>query len=493
MWLIVQLPIADARPFFPGAAGDLRLPQWPPDTPFNSPQPPTFVRCFGPATQRRQGADLAFVDEGSYFRANRAVRLKSLGARVFGLPEHLRTACVFRRLLLSERRAVVRVEMGVHLPLSAARLSLDFPRLIKIAESALRLPSTVRGPKRKPVLSPLWKQGGRLAELYASVTTDNKASSAAALVEAGLPLLVVQYKDGELTPDCLEGTYLTRIDPVRVRGAALAMGWLELPGGPIVPLWLLGPGTAQSDELRSLRLCILRLHAEQVVLDRILRNFDRLAFIPGTQEGDRLEAYLNEATRLINRGEWDAYDQSAIREAFDAAEAGDARGNRAELSQRYLGARRQIHLKIDDYERRRAARREITVIQTTVTGGVAIVDSAGVDIGDINIKDIYANFEKKASGEDPGKMDDLKKAMAVLCQQVDSLVARMPEGSAAREQVLGNLESLADQATKKKPLPDVVKVTGKGLVEAAKTVAEMAEPIAKAVMAVVTLFGIIVL
>lgn len=86
--------------------------------------------------------------------------------------------------------------------------------------------------------------------------------------------------------------------------------------------------------------------------------------------------------------------------------------------------------------------------------------------------------------------EDLKNAVAVLHEEVKSLVAKLPQDSPQKEEVLTNLETFTEQTSKKKPLGDVLKVTGKGLVEAAKTVAEMVGPISTAVMGVLKIFGL---
>jgi hypothetical protein len=53
-----------------------------------------------------------------------------------------------------------------------------------------------------------------------------------------------------------------------------------------------------------------------------------------------------------------------------------------------------------------------------------------------------------------------------------------------------DLETLVSEATVDKPRPSILRVTGEGLIEAAKTVAEMAGPISVAVQAIFGLFGI---
>ena len=51
------------------------------------------------------------------------------------------------------------------------------------------------------------------------------------------------------------------------------------------------------------------------------------------------------------------------------------------------------------------------------------------------------------------------------------------------------MKSFVEEASASKPNRSLLKVTGKGLIEAANAVAEMVQPISKAVKVVLSLFG----
>ena len=71
-------------------------------------------------------------------------------------------------------------------------------------------------------------------------------------------------------------------------------------------MWVLGSERATSQTIRNLRLCLLRLHAEQEVLVAFLGRLasGAIAYCPGKPVGERIDAYVNKATRRIDRSHW---------------------------------------------------------------------------------------------------------------------------------------------------------------------------------------------
>ena len=102
----------------------------------------------------------------------------------------------------------------------------------------------------------------------------------------------------------------------------------------------------------------------------------------------------------------------------------------------------------------------------------------------------YPDFRADLNERFEGARRQVRKKIEEYERDVTALIAKLPEDSPQKEEVLTRLETFTEQAAKKKPLGDVLKVTGKGLVEAAKTVAEMIGPITVAVTGVLKLFGL---
>jgi hypothetical protein len=323
------------------------------------------------------------------------------------------------------------------------------------------------------------------------------------LVEAGNPVLLIETRDlnSNSPPSCVR-----IINAGNVLGATLAFGWLKSQWGE-VPTWLLSQGAASPAQLRSLRLCLLRLHAEQEALDRILKQMDggRIVFQPGTALGDRLEDYINRATRVINRSGWYGIDQSAILEAFDAAISVRPDAEKS-LLERYNGARREVLKKAEEFRRRRDASRIRTVINVG-EGGTVVNSEEGsgqtfvnsVVVGDaINNAHttITDSFNKFASSHPAD--DDLKQQITLLQDKVKELTAALASSNSADTQLVAdNAATFIEEAGKEKPRVGTLQSTGQAIIDAAtkaaKTVGQVAAvvgPITSAVATVLRVVGV---
>lgn len=513
MLAVFQFPISDARPFAPDNAGRLDQPDWPPSAGFK----PQFVRYFGPARKRWKGADEAWTDERTYCNAARALRfpeLPSQSSKKGGLigEGDLRRypRCAFRRLF-SDGRVVTRVEVGIVLeyrtddPWWSPPATLDLERALcmvgELMELEASVPRTFSGEARGPLIL----RGSPLAALYGRASTrDPKENLGHArkhpLVEEGRPLIFLDLERERSEPvHWPEG--FTRVDPDSVCGADLAFGWLDSHYGP-VGVWILAPGKAKPAGLRSLRLCLLRLHAEQEALDLVLKQLRRQRLRPavGEQEFRDLEDYLNKSTRLINRSSWGGVSQSAILQAFDASHHEHFSKERAELTRRYEGARKQVWKKIEAYEVRRQTERSQTVYHVNIEKMTMVKNEQNISggtfhgpvINHLHAKRIENSFNTFAAAEPEA---ELTEAVSTLHEEVTALLQELEaegeEASASTEEVVNQLETFTEQAAKPKPLKEVLEVTAKGLVDAAGTVAKMAGPVTKAVTRVLKILGVV--
>lgn len=500
MFLTLQFPMADARPFAPAMAGRCSLPDWPPKYEDLHPQ---FVHFFGPAKRRWRGADAAYTDEIAYCKAKRALRFSGLGAKKYSQAgPRLLPSCEFRRLL-SDGRAVVRVEIGIGLAreslLGAGDTTpLTLNQLLECIRVTLSLPSQVPSASGNGSPRALVYQGSPLARLFAHASSMRLPAADAAtkpeLVEAGLPMLLV-----ELDPSEVEGWHdkFTTIDPQRVLGADVAYFWCKV-GPSEIPVWLVSQGKATDSNFRSLRLCLLRLHAELQALDLTLRQYQRgrLSYQRDTDGAGAFDNYLNESTRLIQSVSWEGVDQSAIREALDAATAIQSADVRKHLVQQLNGVRRQVRQKLDDFDRNRGALSAVQIVKVE-PGGVYMVNEGqsfvnstifGSAINKLEAQTIEGSFNSFV-GSNPD--DDRRQKVANLHDEVKKLIERLPAGSQERKDAVADLELLTQQMAEKEPNKRALKATGEGLIEAAKKVAEFIEPVSKAVLAVLAIVGVV--
>jgi hypothetical protein len=295
-------------------------------------------------------------------------------------------------------------------------------------------------------------------------------------------MLLVQFAEDEGFP---VPDKATRLDESVLGGARAAFIRLAVRPWGTVPAWFIAPGTAGPDRTRSLRLCLLRLHAEQEALDLILDQLRRgsIRYDPDTDIGSKITAYLNEATRRINKQSWGGVPQSAILAAIDAAESVRYIDDRSGVLDRLDGAQRQIRLKIEEYERRRRAERRVIVVQ----GGASYMERADNSVTITNSQVSRTNISPGArmeqvlmdfSGADVDQ--ERKQAVADLHAEAKKLLEQLPDDK-AKAQVEQRVEIITKQAEEDDPIEDIVRMAGQGLVEVGKKVEGMAEPISRVV------------
>lgn len=503
VFAIVQFPIADLRNFFSKeASGRLPAPSWPPRTALY----PQFVRSFGPAVERRRGVDFAWVDEAAYCRANRALRLPNLrySSESNGNRRHFN--CAFRRLLC-DGEAVSRVEIGLsdginttqiyslnhesgefNIPPTASVNTHPLTFLKDIAGLSALVPHGWRKFANKEIAKPrpLILQGRSLAELYYHATSQAQKTFVQQggerewlrLVAPGSPVVIVECsKDwmGRLP------SIFVQIPESETRGVKVAFAKFNTGFG-IVDTWILGSDREALREIRNLRICLLRLHAEQQVLSLVLDRLstDGLNYQAGSESGDRIENYLNRATRLIARTSWGGIQQSQILAAFDAVEATDKYSSRrTSLEQRLNGMRLQVRRKIERFERR--AERTINVFEgatyieeqnMTQNKIISIGSGATINAPVVVADTIQDSFNTLAEGK---LNEDVKKLMDKLLRDITE-VAKTAPGKQSKD-LAENAAVLSKEVVRDTPRRKWYELSIEGLKEAAEAIGEVGKPI----------------
>jgi hypothetical protein len=340
---------------------------------------------------------------------------------------------------------------------------------------------------------PLVAQGSALARLYARATTRSAQPVDDDLVEAGVPLVVIEQRDtygsyGDAPPDARS------VDPAAVFDAGLTFAWLRTEFGPIAA-WFLSERYASREDLRQLRLILFRLHAEQQALDLVLKFIrrGRLLYEPGSDAGDALELYLNDLTRDIDRPSSHGAGQREILAAVAAAEAVVDRDPAALLG-RLEGVRRQIGRKLERYERERSGIRTINTYNVS-EGGKLTVDqqniTGGTFYGPVVGKIVAERIERSFNTINQVSSPPLKEALTRLHDEVKEVAAEMGETNQGDPETLtAALETFAEQAAKDKPLGEILRGAGKEIVEAAKAISDRAGPVLTTVNSVLKIVGV---
>jgi hypothetical protein len=490
MFVVVQFPIADARRFVEAPQTYLLRPSW------KVPQAglvSEYVWGFGRLVHRTAEVDPAWSDEAFYVLAASAVRLPELVQRQVKLASGATPAvvtCRFRRLF-HDGVCVARVEIGFHVrPSTAASKSLDAEAVVG---HLLALPSTVAEARRVTRSHQLAFQGPRLAARYRDASTPRSFLEAPALVAAGNPVVLVDNTDDVCVnlPDRLE-------DASAATSGRIKLGFtLTRFGGAGIPTWYLGPNAEANANLemqRKLRICLLRLHAEEEVLDRIVSWVDSgsLRYAAGSDAAERLDAYVNRATQLLERSLNYGLPSSALRDAYDAVTKVNRHDVTAQRRAAFDGMRLQIRRKAELFiSRRDAVRPQITVKGDYVNEKINVHahDIMGSQVGSHNMQTILDSFNEFAAAH--GKEDSLLAQMKIISESVAALVTELQVGDPnAAKEVTETFQSFAEESAKQAPKAGTLRVLGQALIKAGGKVAAVAAPLAAAVAAVMQIFGI---
>jgi len=479
MFVAIEFPVADGRAFA-SESGVVNRPDW--GAPTISPllAHRDFVRGFGRLAYRRQEISAEWADEDFFAYAQRAVRFPTLQRRHFEgkVSGRWKVSCRFRRLFY-DGEATVRLEIGFAIEEDYARGEVSSEEVVR---GLLALPVVVPGAWPGDATKDLVLLGPYIARRYAQASTRHGSKVAEALVTAGDPIVVVEPSwlwDAPRPSESID------VSDASARARSLYLATTRTQHGGI-ETWYVDGG-------RDLRLAIMRQHAQEESLDRILRwaATGALQYEPESEDGKRLECYINSATKIVNRDSYRGVNCAALRDALDAATLTQRKSIEIRRRERLDGMRRQVREKAERYLAEREARRPTYNISTEV---VQVVDQHfsgtfyGPVAGTVYAETMQNSFNSFASREpDP----DLRRQIAVLHEQVADLVGRLKDGSPDEAaEVADTLASFTGEVSKEKPNKVTLRALGNGIVEVAKKVAELAVPIATAVGAVLQLFGI---
>jgi hypothetical protein len=471
LFVVVQHPFADVRSLIGSASGRLARPSWPLVEPRVD-----FVRSFGQVSPRLRGGVSEWAGEEAFCRANSALRFPNhlREIRLAAPPLSANIERVFRRF--NSAGTVTRFETGLQLLVrveeGVANAEAPGRPLLQLLEACAELPARVRDPSGQWQDLSLIRCGPALAKQYLRATTDRKAGIAPQpwWFAGGTPAILVENVRQRPLP------LPRRAERVLQTGNIDVFHWWGNYSAGQCSVWYLQASAPEKDVLRRLRIHLLRLHAERQCLRQVITLIARgtLQYSASAEVSEATQDYLNEAIRAVERSERAGFEQSGLLEAAWQAVEGAKPGENATLT----NMRRQVAEKVKRFIERSARGVQMnTTIQigtATVTGDFNVVTAN-------NIKDSF----NKATG--PGVSEDLKKTLAALTVEIGKLAAKLPQEEA--EKVTRDLQTLATEATSKSPRKAWYELSAQGLVDAAKTVAEMAGPVTTAVRAVLALLA----
>lgn len=345
MFLLVHFPFSDCRHFLEQETGNLNRPTWP------SPQADReFVRSFGCVRNRKKGGLKGWLGENVICEADRAIRFNNLTPFANAGPAiKVSFRIAFRRLYF-DGIAVGKYEIGMVLNAksnpsklsdylyffakdTASLLNREYlidtiqdfflylsnaPRIRqsqgkRLLEHILQL--EVRPNSSGSSANPfsLINAGSHISEAYCVSTTKASFKKTNKIepwwVTHGKPVIFLQCNSDEKIRFPFYHTKIKIPEFSKVKLTCYSVPFQ----GIHVHLWvaeLRDNASTTLNFVRTLRLYLLRLHAEHESLRDILRKVDskQIVFAPYTKESNFLQHYLNEATRRISRYEHRSQD-----------------------------------------------------------------------------------------------------------------------------------------------------------------------------------------
>ncbi|GLQ87289.1 hypothetical protein [Dyella flagellata] len=478
MFLVVQHPLADLRRFLGAATVRLGRPAWPIAEPRQD-----YVRSFGQVRARNRGGLAEWPGEDSFCLAHAALRFPNhLRHYTFGSGPLTSIAHkAFRRI--HSDGTVSRAEIGFSLARKEANSTASSNAdLINLLRECIEFKVFVRGPKLQFETTTLASAGSALARNYLRATTDRKAMDPNACkpwwVSAGNPAVVLESLD---QPPLTLTRYARKV--MEQANLTVSHDWMQF-GAHSCSMWFIEGRSSDEDALRRLRIHLMRLHAEReclrIVLTRI--NESKLDLAANVGISDEAQQYLHDSIRALEKPERFGLPQSAMLEVAQQALEVVSAGQAASLNK----MRRQVAAKVEAYIRRAETSTHITNVMGDYMSYTITLGNVSVQ-GDFNFvtaKNIENSFNKTAGAD---IKEDLKERLKELNVATAKLAAQLSPEKA--EEVSKDLQTLTAEAISKQPRKPWYELSAKGLVEAAKTVAEMAAPIATAVQAVLALLA----
>ena len=497
MFFLVQLPFADLRPFLPNAnnRNPIRTrPDWtvPPDS-----RNPEFLRGVGGLRKRtsfRKNDQVIWPGEGWYATARRGIRFPLITANLFSDPRISAAPHTVVRRIYSNGAESWRVDIGVGF---WANDVLSLKEAIALSRELLNIPVRVRSGERRGQRKgtfgppgPLVEQRDRIGELLMRATGVNAVpirSKEHRGFVSGRPLLIIESTNAD-EPFEIE---ITDAELSHVRGfshgvpetvecCGLVMRFAQQEIPTVVLRTRLAP---DAPEVWGHRVALGRVHAEREILTEVLRSLGR-GQLP---ESPILERYIARVHRDFFAQSRFGVAQSGVHRAIATYEALTPAETLA-LEDK-LTNRRQSQARVDELIKGLAPLSGPILIAEE---GSTITMSSNYVAGNVVGSQLNAGttFQNASVAIGLAPTGDVPDKLAQLLELTKSLADRLQD-DAAKQRVANKMETLAKEATAIKPDRSMLEVTGKGLVEAAKTVAEMAAPVATAVGVVLGLFGVV--
>ncbi|MBV9946667.1 MAG: hypothetical protein JOZ69_07460 [Myxococcales bacterium] len=463
----ITFPIADMRAFAFDSPPRLRRPTWPEPFPYSKfVHGGDFVRGFGPVQERRRGS-VPRWGEQQVCNVRRALGFPSLGRTTpGGRPAKL----AFRRLFFNGA-ATAKFDVGLGLS-NRVNGTID-----ACVADVLSMLVSVRWGDEKDLFPPLGSAAHSLALSYVRATHARKSgvpiAVAGRLVRAGSPVAIVETRVTAEGPNLSEASNVSD-------GIVLGANWTARGE---MRCWTIGYLTGANRKLgRDVRVTLARMHAEREVAALVLGGL-RAGIIDPTPRGAASQALQRYFDSTLD----------VLRTLF--SERPDGSQNARQIAvQAYRSARCDMEDVLSSVERALATidvRPNLTrkIIRAVVNGELP-VPSGGIHLEENTIMGDQFNTGNNANINSRSTLTNVTQSIAVakslsdderdaLSKKVEALRTELAKAEASHadevDLITQRLAELVKQASKPKAerKRSMLEISGKGLVEAAETLAKV--------------------
>ena len=492
MFIAIQFPLADSRAFLSTETNHLKYPAWPLPVPGKE-----FIRTSGVVKLRRRGGLASWPGEEIYCSAKRALRFPSnLRQQPLGvLGNSASLICAFRRFLFNAE-AVSRVEVGYKVVSgddSGSPFPLSAQECLHLIEGVFSLEVNMKSVSGSPITCDLINCSPHLAKHYLKSTTrlvgGKPAQTEDWWVSPGTPLIIIEYRGDEISKSP-KYARLVQMEGSLSDGPTLRYCQIERAGTRL-GVWFVGRSFNDLDLVRRIRLHLFRFHAERECLKQVLRLVIQGKLQPAvhTDSSDKLQQYLLNCNRLFSKKTRYGLPHSKILEEIQRFEDIVNAGERATLLSQLSSIRKNIYRNVENFTKSGDDSRQniyiygpgnrIDVGLQQRIGGTEMTKYE-IRIGDnvrfmgdfVVANTIQDSFNKISSS---AASDEIKENLKQLTEAVTDMCNNLPPDKA--REAARDLEALTNEAISEKPRRKWYELNAQGLIEAARTVGQVAAPV----------------
>lgn len=487
MFVVLQFPFADVRRFVADTTYPLKQPEW-----GTSLVPGKhFVRSFGSITRRPRGAKNNFRSAHISACARGTLQFPEFNNESDFVPAFQNLAC--------DGIGKATFEIGFRSKLKPS--STDFRLLLK---APVKLKSRIG----ESAATALIRVGKPLSSRIIDATTDRARTNSVQKnkrdqfkpedwwMKPCRPLLVIDY---EMSGELKASKYFVPVsNPIlAAHGISLAHAWIKCENTEI-RTWLLGRSTKTDfDLLQRLRSNLCSIHSDIEVLNEILRLHLRecLPLEADTKNSQLLLQYIGRIASVLRRKTRDGVTQSDILTVacdIDRWVTEDDREQLLSTLDRVEGMRPNSQRNIRAVVSQQQSERQPCIIAGTVLIKEVNVTNQSANIsGDNNVLNQVAHStvtDSLNNVRSSPSANEVKPKLEELHVEVEKILPKLPQDT--QTEVANDLQAFTNEALKKKPRKEWYELSSKGLVEAAKSVGEVADPIVKVVKTILELIAI---